>query len=65
MINSRSDESLDYDKHPNGLNVIAVGGNKLSRGLTLDGLTVSFYMRKTRMYIPNANGKVVWLQDWL
>ena len=32
------------------MNVIAIGGNKLSRGLTLEGLTVSVYMRKTRMY---------------
>ena len=50
MINSESDEILDYDAYPNGLNVIAIGGNKLSRGLTLEGLTVSVYMRKTRMY---------------
>jgi hypothetical protein len=50
MINSESDEILDYDSYPDGLNVIAVGGNKLSRGLTLEGLTISMYMRKTRMY---------------
>ena len=35
MINSlNSEEKLDYDNHPDGLNVIAIGGNKLSRGLT-------------------------------
>ena len=50
MINSKSDEILDYDAYGNGLSVIAIGGNKLSRGLTLEGLTVSMYMRKTRMY---------------
>lgn len=50
MINSESDEILDYDSYPDGLNVIAIGGNKLSRGLTLEGLTISMYMRKTRMY---------------
>jgi hypothetical protein len=50
MINSKSDEMLDYDAYEDGLNVIAIGGNKLSRGLTLEGLTVSMYMRKTRMY---------------
>jgi hypothetical protein len=33
-----------------GLNVIVVGGNKLSRGLTLEGLTVSYYLRASRMY---------------
>ena len=50
MINSESEEILDYDSYPSGLNVIAVGGNKLSRGLTLEGLTVSMYMRQTKMY---------------
>src|SRR5690606_18110519 len=30
--------------------VIAVGGNKLSRGLTLEGLSVSYYLRTSRMY---------------
>jgi len=50
MINSKSDEILDYDAYEGGLSVIAIGGNKLSRGLTLEGLTVSMYMRKTRMY---------------
>ena len=33
-----------------GLNAIVIGGDKLSRGLTLDGLTVSYYLRATRMY---------------
>lgn len=32
------------------LKVIAVGGNKLSRGLTLENLTVSYFLRTTRMY---------------
>ena len=32
------------------LNVIAIGGDKLSRGLTLEGLTVSFFMRSSQMY---------------
>ena len=42
---------LDYEKHrSNGLNVIAVGGDKLSRGLTLEGLIVSYFTRPTRMY---------------
>lgn len=49
-INSASNESLDYDRHPDGLHVIAVGGNSLSRGLTLDGLTVSYFLRNTRTY---------------
>jgi hypothetical protein len=33
-----------------GLSVIAVGGNKLSRGLTLEGLSVSYYLRASKMY---------------
>ena len=51
MINSLdSDEKLDYDAHQSGLSVIAVGGNKLSRGLTLEGLTTSYFLRRTKMY---------------
>lgn len=33
-----------------GFNVIAIGGDKLSRGLTLEGLTVSYYLRASEMY---------------
>ena len=33
-----------------GISVIAVGGDKLSRGLTLDGLSISYYLRASRMY---------------
>jgi hypothetical protein len=44
-------EALDYYEHrKNGLSVIAVGGNKLSRGLTLEGLTVSYFLRSSKMY---------------
>lgn len=43
--------SLDYFNHKNdGLRVIAVGGNSLSRGLTLEGLCVSYFYRNTQMY---------------
>lgn len=43
--------SLDYYNHKNdGLRVIAVGGNSLSRGLTLEGLCVSYFYRNTQMY---------------
>ena len=37
-------------EYPEGMNVIAIGGDKLSRGLTLEGLTVSYYLRASRMY---------------
>lgn len=45
-----SGEALEYYEHRNGLSVIAVGGNKLSRGLTLEGLSVSYYLRASKMY---------------
>ncbi|MFY0686263.1 MAG: hypothetical protein JXQ90_03810 [Cyclobacteriaceae bacterium] len=41
---------LNYDDYDNGFSVIAVGGSKLSRGITLEGLSVSYYLRTTRMY---------------
>jgi hypothetical protein len=41
---------LDYYDNPKGLSVIAVGGNKLSRGLTLEGLTISYFLRASKMY---------------
>lgn len=49
-INGSSKEALEYRDHPNGLSVIAVGGDKLSRGLTLAGLTVSYYLRTSNAY---------------
>ena len=45
-----SDGGLDYDAYPNGHTVIAVGGDKLSRGLTLQGLVISYYARVSVMY---------------
>lgn len=50
LINGEAQDVLDYYDHPNGINVIAIGGDKLSRGLTLEGLTVSYYLRASRMY---------------
>ena len=50
VVNSEAQTELDYDEHPNGLSVICVGGDKLSRGLTLEGLCVSYFLRSTRMY---------------
>ncbi len=50
-INSRSPDSLNYaDYAETGLNVIAVGGMSLSRGLTLEGLSVSYILRRSLMY---------------
>ena len=50
-VNSRSSGALDYLEYENtGLNVIAVGGFSLSRGLTLEGLVVSYFLRNSMMY---------------
>lgn len=44
-------ESLNYNRYrERGMRVIAVGGNSLSRGLTLEGLCVSYFYRNTMMY---------------
>jgi len=50
-INGFAKEALDYKDHEvEGRSVIAVGGDKLSRGLTLEGLSISYFLRTTRMY---------------
>lgn len=49
-IHGESQVTLDYDECKEGLVVIAVGGNKLSRGLTLESLIVSYYLRTTKLY---------------
>ena len=49
-INGNAEDILDYSRHPAGLSVIAIGGDKLSRGLTLEGLAVSYYLRPSKMY---------------
>jgi len=48
-INSEVGDVLDYEREPT-LKAIAVGGNKLSRGLTLEGLTVSYFARRSPQY---------------
>ncbi|MCL4516109.1 MAG: Z1 domain-containing protein [Firmicutes bacterium] len=50
LINGSAKDALDYFDHPNGMTVIAVGGDKLSRGLTLEGLSVSYFLRASNMY---------------
>lgn len=44
--------ALDYSvaDSPPGVRVIAVGGNSLSRGLTLEGLSTSYFIRNSRGY---------------
>jgi len=56
VVNSdkkKSDEVLDYKKYEktgSGLTAIAIGGLSLSRGLTIEGLCISYMYRNTRMY---------------
>jgi len=50
-INGTVGDILDYETHKEtGFNVIAVGGDKLARGLTLEGLSVSYFLRASKMY---------------
>ncbi|RAY10740.1 endonuclease [Actinomadura craniellae] len=48
MDNSSSEDRLDYENGP--VIAIAVGGNTLSRGLTLEGLSVSYFVRAVSAY---------------
>jgi hypothetical protein len=49
VINSRTGDVLNYEQEPN-IKAIAIGGNRLSRGLTLGGLLTSYFFRPTIMY---------------
>lgn len=48
-VNSSAGDLLDYELNPR-LKAIAIGGNKLSRGLTLEGLLVSYFARRSATY---------------
>lgn len=47
VLNTTSQDELDYESEPN-LVAVVVGGNKLSRGLTLEGLITSYFVRTVR-----------------
>ena len=50
-INGSSNDVLTYyDNKEDGISVIAIGGDKLSRGLTLEGLSISYFLRASKMY---------------
>lgn len=50
-INSRNSvKNLDYSSYVDGLKIIAVGGYALSRGLTLEGLLISYFYRRSQAY---------------
>lgn len=48
-LHGDSIDEIDYEKEPNQ-KIIVIGGNRLSRGLTLEGLLVSYYVRPTPYY---------------
>jgi hypothetical protein len=44
-------DEIDYNLFKEtGLSVIAVGGSRLARGITLEGLSISYYLRASKMY---------------
>jgi len=48
---SAENKDLDYSAYKeHGLNAIVIGGHKLSRGLTLEGLSVSYFARNSKAY---------------
>lgn len=48
--NHRSTDRLDYSDANKGTVYLVVGGNTLSRGLTLEGLVVSYFIRTSTAY---------------
>jgi hypothetical protein len=51
MVNGKAKDALDYaEEGAKALKVIAIGGDKLARGLTLEGLCTSYFVRTTKMY---------------
>lgn len=50
ILHSGSDDVLYYGDRENPKRYIIIGGNKLSRGLTLEGLSISYYCRNSKAY---------------
>lgn len=48
-LHGEANDEIDYEREPNQ-KIIVIGGNRLSRGLTLEGLLVSYYVRPTAYY---------------
>ena len=53
VLNGKSSDTLDYEdffnKNNFGLHTIVIGGDKLSRGITLSGLLISYFLRSAKM----------------
>ena len=58
-LNSQSKEKLDYNSNDQKIYIV-VGGDKLSRGLTLEGLCVSVFFRN----LPNAYDTALQMSRW-
>ena len=52
-INGTAGDVLDYEDNQYGLNVIAIGGDKLARGLTLEGLSSVIFSGVRRWRHPD------------
>ena len=51
VINGDSKDVLSYKDHEGEeYNVITIGGDKFSRGLTLEGLSISYFTRESKYY---------------
>ena len=50
-VNAETGNNLDYSLYrENGLSAIVIGGHKLSRGLTLEGLSITYFARNSIAY---------------
>ncbi len=52
QINSTTDDSLDYERKERegkAWNIIVIGGAAISRGITLEGLNVSYFLRLAKL----------------
>lgn len=49
-VNGSARDALDYIDSIDPKRVIAIGGDKLARGLTLEGLVTSYFLRASKMY---------------
>ena len=47
---SKQSQKLNYAGNENGLRIIAIGGLALSRGITLEGLFISYFYRNTSTF---------------
>lgn len=50
IVRERIEKNQEVPWIERGVSIISIGGDKLSRGLTLEGLSVSYYIRTAGMY---------------